>query len=96
MEIHSTDKGSLLSITIDGHITGIAEVAQIKDLISSHKQISTVELILNDAFVIPSALIGYLLKLINADEVKVIIKAHRKELKELFSDLNLTSTIEVR
>ena len=85
-----------LTIIIEGHITGMNEVMQIKDIISSNMQADTFELIIKDAYVIPSALIGFLVKLINIDGKKIIISETKDELKNLFDDLDLNQIFLIR
>ncbi len=96
MQIQSTLLGDYLTIIIDGHITGIKEFSEIKAIIDSHTQAKAVELKINDAHVIPSMLIGYLVKIIKMDKKKVTIKCSKKELKSLITDLNLHTIINVR
>jgi len=96
MEIHSSYSGMNLSLTLEGHITGISEVAKIKSLVNANQGFTTLDLIIKDAFVIPSALIGYLIKIINADNKRVTIKASHNELKVLLSELKLDKVFEVR
>jgi len=85
-----------LTIMIEGHITGMNEVMQIKDIISSNIQVDTFELVINDAYVIPSALIGFLAKLVNVDGKKIVISDAKDELKDLLNDLDLNQIFHVR
>jgi len=96
MEIHSSYSGMNLSLTLKGHITGMSEVMKIKSLVGANQGFTTLELIIEDAFVIPSALIGYLIKIINVDNKRVTIKASHNELKLLLSELKLDKVFEVR
>jgi hypothetical protein len=54
-----------------------------------------VEFIIGDAFVIPSALIGLLLKLVQANHKTVTIKA-KDELMELLKELNLQTVFNLK
>ena len=96
MQIDSNISGDNLSITIRNHITGISEVAQIKTLIDSHRNIRNIDLNIIDAYVIPSMLIGYLVKLIKKDKKSITINCSKKELKQLIKDLNLDTIITIR
>ena len=96
MKTHSSFNGMALSIKIEGHITGMSEVMEIKNIVSQSQGTNAVELVIEDAFVIPSALIGYLVKLVNFDKKKVIIKAKQQELKNLIIDLNLDQIFDMR
>lgn len=44
----------------------------------------------------PSALIGYLLKLVQQDEVKLSLNIQDTRLAELLDDLNLTEVFNIR
>ena len=96
MEIHSSYSGMNLSLTLEGHITGVTEVMKIKSLVSANQGFTTLDLIIKDAFVIPSALIGYLMKVVNADNKRVVIQAHQRDLKVLLAELKLDKVFEVR
>jgi len=96
MEIFSSLNGMNLSLTLEGHITGIVEVTEIKNVIASNQDFHILEIIITDAFVIPSALIGYLIKIINTDKKNVIIKAKQNELKILLTELNLDKIFTLR
>ena len=88
--------GSTLTIKVEGHITGLAQVEEIKSLVSANSRYEFIELDIVDAYVIPSALIGYLIKLVNLDKKKVTLIAHQAELKELIQELNLDKTFILR
>lgn len=96
MTIEDKLSGNKLSLIVKGHITGISEFNELKQVIDSSSQVSTVELSFRDAYVIPSILIGYLVKIINLDKKTVIIKCSQKELKSLLTDLNLHTVMNVR
>jgi len=96
MELQTRLSASSMTLTVEGHITGISEVMAIKNAISSHMHLETFELDIKDAFVIPSALIGFLVKIVNRDNKKVIINASKSELKDLLKDLGLEQTFLIR
>jgi len=96
MELSTQDRGNGLSITIAGHITGIAEVSQINRYLSKNSDYQFFELDIQDAFVIPSALIGQLVTLANAHNKQITIIPHHEGLKELLEDLNLHQVFNIR
>jgi len=91
MKLETKTLGATLAIIIKGQITGISEVQEIKNIVESYRDTSSIELILEDAYVMPSSLIGYLVKLVNVDEKRIIINA-QEDLKELLLDLSLEKT----
>ena len=95
MKIDTKTLGATLAITIEGQITGISEVQEIKNVIEYYTDTVSIELVLKDAYVIPSSLIGYLVKLVNVNQKKVIINA-QDELKELLRDLSLEKTFIIK
>ena len=95
MHIKDTLIGNKLSIDIDGHVTGIKEFTEIKSMIESYKEAQIIDLKFNDAHVIPSMIIGYLVKIIKKDNKRVDIKCSQKELKQLMIDLNLHTMMNV-
>lgn len=95
MQIQDKIAGNILVITIEGHITGISEVTNIKSVIQSNADFKIIELIIKDAYVIPSMLIGLLIKEVNQNKKTVKLKCLQKELKQLLSDLNLDSVLQV-
>lgn len=96
MQTKDVVSGEKLSIEIGGHITGLGEFTQLKSIINSHSQAKVIELNIKDAFVIPSVLIGYLVKLIHVDKKTIIMKCAKEELKTLITDLNLNTVITLR
>lgn len=84
-----------LSIIIEGHITGRLEVMQIKDIFDNNQNAKMIELVINDAYVIPSILIGILVREIEVNNRKVRLVCSQEELKTLIKDLNLDSMIEI-
>lgn len=95
MKTHLQSNGTVATLRIEGHITGVAEVLEIKTKLST-VDFEILEITVKDAFVIPSALIGYLVKIVQKDGVKVMFNAQQDSLKTLISDLNLDAVFEVR
>ena len=75
MKIRTNIHSSLISLEIEGHVTGIIEVEEIKSIISSYNNISEIEFVFKDASVIPSSLIGYLVKLAQRDNKRIVYKS---------------------
>ncbi len=95
MKISHNLIGNLLTLSINEHITGLTEVDTIKILIKENSECQTLKIDIIDGFVIPSALIGYLMKLINVDNKSISIVAHQKELQELLIDLKLDESFHL-
>jgi len=95
MKIHLLSNSTVATLTVEGHITGVTEVLEIKTALAN-LNIEILEIIVRDAYVIPSALIGYLVKLVQKDGIKVVFRAEQDSLKTLISDLNLNAVFEVR
>jgi hypothetical protein len=77
------------SIEIDGVIKTIEDVENIKKAIEENVKGSEVILKINDSFAMPSALIGYLIKLKALQQKNVILRIADEGLYELMKDLNL-------
>ncbi len=56
----------------------------------------TLTLRIEDSFAMPSAVIGYLMKLVNRDKVRLTLLASDKRLCDLLEELQLTGTFGVR
>ena len=95
MKIDTSLHGSLLTLTIHGHITGTTEVEEIKAVLSAHKSLDKIELNLLDAFVMPSALIGHLVKLSQRDNKDISIKANNDTLVDLLNNLGLNQMFKI-
>ncbi len=96
MKTAVTNMGSTLQIEIQGHVTGVAEVLVLKDILDANADVSRIEFIINDAYVIPSMLIGILLKEVHSAKKKVMIRTTQERLKTLINELSLNTFIEVR
>ncbi len=85
--IHKLSK----SIKVKGNIRSMIDVSELKSVIDSYNLASgdTFMIEIVDSFAMPSAMIGYLLKLVQQEEVKLTMKIHDERLAELLEDLNL-------
>jgi hypothetical protein len=77
------------TIEINGVIKTIEDVESIKRSIEEYAKGSDVILKINDSFAMPSALIGYLIKLKSLQKKNVFLKIADSGLYELMRDLNL-------
>ncbi len=93
MKIEHSQVGNKVIIKIYEHVTSIADVHNIKTHIHDGT-FDEIEIVLYDAFVIPSALIGLLLKIVKGDKKIVNIKA-TNELIELLKELNLQNIFKL-
>ena len=84
------------NVIIEGLVRGNTEVAEIKSVISnlvSSSKIVTIQF--ENSYVIPSSLIGFLLKVIHDDKINLTVKVKQKELYDLLDRLNLVSALNV-
>jgi hypothetical protein len=96
MELKNNSIAGKVVLDISGYVTGMADVAEINSAIASDSAAGEINFIFHDAVVIPSALIGTLLKLVQKDGKKVVIEAKQNGLKDLLGRLKLTTLIDVR
>ncbi len=91
--IHKLSK----SIKVAGNIRSMADVSELKSTIDAYNLVSgdtfTIEIV--DSFAMPSAMIGYLLKLVQQEQVKLTMKIHDERLVELLEDLNLKEVFDI-
>ena len=85
------------SIKVMGNIRSISDISDLKSVIDAYNLASgdtfTIEIV--DSFAMPSAMIGYLLKLVQQEEVKLTMKIHDERLAELLEDLNLKEIFNI-
>ncbi len=91
-------KNSPKSIQIEGNIKGLSDLQQIKSEVESYNlsqgDAFTIEII--DSFSMPSAMIGYLLRIIEQDKIKLTLVIYDKRLTELLADLNLKEVFNIK
>ncbi len=80
-------------VEVTGTIRGMADVAEIKSVIESFRleEGDTLEVVIKDSFSMPSALIGYLLKIAEQQKCKLQVTVGNEILAELLDDLGLKS-----
>lgn len=82
-------------VKIEGLVRGTEEVSRIKSEFSNFSENEVVELHFIDSYIIPSSLIGFLLKVIHEDRIKLKVIIEKQELYELLRRLNLTQSLNV-
>ncbi len=85
-------------VEIEGTIRGIGDVEEIKSVIDRLRleEGETLELEIRDSFSMPSALIGYLLKLAEQQKCNLRVTVDSPVLSELLEDLGLKSLFHLR
>lgn len=85
------------TLEINGNIKGLDDFFQIKEDIMKMTLTNNDTLVIDikDSFSMPSAMIGYLLKLIRQDKIQVILNVYDRRLLELLDDLNLNLIFNV-
>ncbi len=85
------------TLEINGNIKGLDDFFQIKEDILKMELTNSDTLVLDikNSFSMPSAMIGYLLKLIRQDRIQVILNVYDRRLLELLDDLNLNLIFNV-
>ncbi len=86
------------TVEIEGTIRGMQDVAEIKSMIDAMRleEGDPLYLTIRDSFSMPSALIGYLLKLAEQQKVTLHLTVGNAGLAELLADLNLTRIFNLR
>ena len=95
MQINSPVRGK---IEIEGNIRGLSDIEQIKAVIDGMQLEHNDSLVLaiKDSFSMPSALIGYLLKLVEQKGVNINVTVGNGILEELLYDLNLKQAFNLK
>lgn len=92
------EQKSAAELTISGNIKtiddSIALRAAVQKLVDGG--CSSILLKIPDSFAMPSAVIGYLMKLVNRDKVQLNVIAGDQRLRELLDELQLTEQFGVR
>jgi len=92
------EQNSATELTIKGNIKTIDDCIALRAAIQKLVDggISSITLKIPDSFAMPSAVIGYLMKLVNRDKVHLNIIAGDHRLRELLDELQLTELFGVR
>lgn len=85
-------------LTVGGNIKTIDDSIALRNAVQKlvDAGASSVTLNIPDSFAMPSAVIGYLMKLVNRDRVALSVVAGDKRLRELLDELQLTVLFGVR
>ncbi len=91
-------KSSSTTIKIVGNIRGVEDLNEIRRSIESIKLSSKSKLSIEvvDSFAMPSAMIGYLMKLVQQDEIDLTLKIGDSRLIELLDDLGLKEIFNIK
>lgn len=85
-------------ILINGNIRGTTDINKIKESIASCNlkdgDCFTIEI--KDSFAMPSAMIGYLMKLVEQNKIELTLKVGDERLAELLDDLGLTKAFNIK
>jgi hypothetical protein len=85
------------TLVITGNIKSINDFQDIKSTLDIMKMnFPSITIEMKDSISITSSVIGYLNKLVLKDKIKITIKVSNKQLLELFRDLHLIETFNVR
>lgn len=84
--------------TISGDIKTISDYQEIKSTIQSHVDQGTtsIEVKINDSQTITSSVVGYFMKLVNLNNVKVTLHVRNDKLYKMLEDLVLVSVFNVQ
>lgn len=84
-------------LTISGNIKSIDDSMALREAVKRLQADGCDGIVLNitDSFSMPSAVIGFLMKLVNHDKVRLSIKAGDPRLGELLDELQLTAAFRV-
>ncbi len=99
MEIKTKVDGDTTIITVTGVIISIDDSSKIKEEIIKQEAAypgNNVELVIEDSYLIPSSLIGALLKMIHENKIPISVLTKNEQLYYLIQRLKLTELLRVR
>lgn len=99
MELATTIKDNVVEITATGIIVSIDDSSRVKDEIIKQNAANPgkdINLIIEDSYLIPSSLIGALLKMIHENKTPISITTKNEQLYYLIQRLKLTDLLNVR
>ena len=84
-------------LTISGNIKSIEDSMALRNAVKQLQSDGCENICLNitDSFSMPSAVIGFLMKLVNHDKIRLSIKVGDSRLGELLDELQLTAAFRV-
>jgi anti-anti-sigma regulatory factor len=85
-------------IIIYGNIRSTDDVNKIKESLSSQllKNGASITIDIKDSFAMPSAMIGFLMKLVEQNQVTLTLHIADERLVELLDDLGLSTTFHIK
>ena len=99
MELQVKSNPSSTELHINGNIKSLSDNDTIKHAIENAWQddsSKSISIIINDSFIITSSVIGFLIKCIKKDKMKISLKIYNEELYEMLDDMNLTQVLNVK
>lgn len=92
------ERNSATELVVGGIIKTIDDSIKLRETISAMVDggATSIQIRIPDSFAMPSAVIGYLMKLVNRDKVSLSIIAGDIRLRELLAELQLSSMFGVR
>jgi hypothetical protein len=92
------EKSGSSELTISGNIKSIEDGTAIKEALSALRDAGagSVQLMIRDSFSMTSTVIGFLMKLVNIDKVRVTIVVGDPRLYQLLEELSLEQAFNVR
>jgi hypothetical protein len=85
-------------LTISGNIKSIEDSAAIKDAVTALKEkgATSMHLMIQESFSMTSTVIGFLMKLVNIDKIRVTLVVGDARLYHLLDELSLQQVFNVR
>jgi len=96
MTIEVTNHATYLNITVDGVIKSIADTQSFQDTINGCSGDLPIEIHITNSFSLTSSVIGYLLKKIQQDQLKISLIVYHERLWELLESLGLIEALNAR
>jgi hypothetical protein len=86
------------AISIIGNIKNRNDIGNIKVSIASYnlKDGDAFTIEVKDSFAMPSAMIGYLMQLVEQDKIRLSLKVGNEKLAELLDDLGLSQVFNIK
>jgi len=84
-------------VTIKGNIKNISDLSDIRSVIEDVRvRFTSIVINIEDSISITSSVIGYLNKIVLKDGIRLEMNIGSKQLLELFSELNLAKTFNIK
>jgi len=99
MKLRVKRKPTSTEIHIDENIKSLGDNDAIKHAIEDawhDDNEKSINIFINDSFIITSSVIGFLIKFIKKDKIKITINIYNEELYEMLDDMNLLKALNVK